>query len=136
MPVAPDLPEKYYLDNFHFVLSHVAHLYADIINEDERTFYDDFIGLSETAKCLYVRLLSRRGDWFRRDKLAYAEIPDITAAAVELQSQRFLEIYDLQSGGLPQEDDWLNLFTRQELATAIQTSIGQKVPRRCASKSC
>lgn len=128
MPVAPDLPEKYYLDNFYFVLNHVAQLYADIINEDERTFYDDFIALSESAQCLYARLLSRRGDWFRRDKLAYAEIPDITAAAVELQSQRFLEIYDLQSGGLPQEDDWLNLFTRQELATAIQTSTGQKVP--------
>ncbi len=39
MPVAPDLPEKYYLDNFYFVLNHVAQLYADIINEDERTFY-------------------------------------------------------------------------------------------------
>ena len=128
MPVAPDLPEKYYLDNFHFVLDHVVQLYADIISENERIFYDDFMGLSESAQCLYVRLLSRRGDWFRRDKLAYAEIPDITAAAVELQSQRFLEIYDLQSGGLPQEDDWLNLFTRQELATAIQTSTGQKVP--------
>ena len=128
MPVAPDLPEKYYLDNFHFVLDHVVQLYADIISENERIFYEDFMGLSESAQCLYVRLLSRRGDWFRRDKLAYAEIPDITAAAVELQSQRFLEIYDLQSGGLPQEDDWLNLFTRQELATAIQTSTGQKVP--------
>ena len=127
MPVAPDLPEKYYLDNFNFVLNHVAQLYADIINEDERTFYDDFMGLSESAQCLYVRLLSRRGDWFRRDKIAYAEISDTDAAAAELQSQRFLEIYDLQSGGLPQEDDWLNLFTRQELATAIQTSTGQKV---------
>ncbi len=128
MPVAPDLPEKYYLDNFHFVLDHVVQLYADIISETERIFYDDFMGLSESAQCLYVRLLSRRGDWFRRDKIAYAEISDTDAAAAELQSQRFLEIYDLQSGELPQEDHWLNLFTRQELAAALHISTGQKVP--------
>ncbi len=61
-PSGVELPPKYYLDNFRFVLDHVQALYADILTAQESAFADDFNALSEDAQCLYVRLLSRRGD--------------------------------------------------------------------------
>jgi len=127
MSAAPDLPEKYYLDNFIYLLNHVAQLYADILNESERAFFDDFLSLSEDAQALYVRLLSRRGDWFRRDKIIYSEISDIDGAADELTSHRFIQIYSIGSGVIPDETDWLNLYTRPELASAIQAQADQKI---------
>ena len=126
MSVAPDLPEKYYLDNFIYLLNHVSQLYADILNESERAFFDDFLSLSEDAQSLYVRLLSRRGDWFRRDKIIYSEISDIDGAAGELTSHRFIQIYSIGLGMIPDETDWLNLYTRPELASAIQAQADQK----------
>ena len=118
-PSGVELPPKYYLDNFRFVLDHVRALYEDILTAQESAFADDFNALSEDAQCLYVRLLSRRGDWFRTDKLNYSEISDINAAADELAAEEFLEIFDSGAEAVQQDAAALGLFTRPEVASCL-----------------
>lgn len=79
-----ELAPDYYLQHFQGLIEHVQQLYADILSADELGFIKDFGQLSHGAACLLVRLLCRNGDWFRLDKLSYAEIPDIQVAANEL----------------------------------------------------
>lgn len=82
MPVSqrPDLPPHYYRDNFLQLCDTVQERYADLLLEPERALLQDFRRLPFAAQCLYVRLVSRVGPWFRVDKLAYPEIGDLTAA--------------------------------------------------------
>ncbi|MDF1762332.1 MAG: VRR-NUC domain-containing protein [Oleibacter sp.] len=137
-----ELPPFYYLDNFKQLIDQVAFLYSDILDSDELAFIQDFRALSHSSQCLYVRLLSRRGDWFRRDKLHYSEIPDLDSALEQLQRERFISIYGLNDRTLhagPIENsssgrnsidatsalsseqliihssEWLRLFTKPEL---------------------
>ncbi|MEK9713134.1 MAG: VRR-NUC domain-containing protein, partial [Thalassolituus sp.] len=120
-----DLAVTYYLDNFESLLSEVYALYGDLLSDEEVSFYRDFKALSEPARCLYVRMLSRKGDWFRSDKLSYSEIPDINAAATELERSRFIEIFSLQSKmPFPENTEYaitcLALFTKPELLAALK----------------
>ncbi|MBA7484790.1 Fanconi-associated nuclease 1 [subsurface metagenome] len=106
----PELPEGYYLDNFIRVLDAAGTLYADLLAPEERAFAEDFRRFSLDARRLYVRLMTRKGPLFRSDKLAYAEIQNISEAARELEKASFLGI-DL---------DWeipecLALVTRTEM---------------------
>ena len=116
----PELPTKYYLDNFHCLLRQVADLYADLLTPSELEFYEDFTDLSEDAQCLYVRLVSRRGDWFREDKLNYPEIENLAAAAEELAEARFMSVRHTQKPDPDEIAEWLPLFTRPELADCVR----------------
>jgi len=88
----PDLPEGYYLANVKELLGFVENAYDDLLSEDERSFAIDFSQLTEPAARLYVRLLLRSKMVFRSDKLNYPEIPDMRAAATELEAAGFLDI--------------------------------------------
>ena len=106
----PELPQGYYLDNFTRVLDAAGTLYADLLAPEERAFAENFRRFSLDARRLYVRLITRKGPLFRSDKLAYAEIQNISGAARELEKALFLGI-DL---------DWeipgcLALVTRTEM---------------------
>lgn len=118
--VTPELPATYYLDNFCHLLSQVRDLYDDLLSDDERSFCRDFFQLSTAAQCLYVRLLGRRGDWFRSDRLEYREIDDIPAALRELASQRFIQLV-LPTSELARTTchEWVSLFTRPELVAVL-----------------
>jgi hypothetical protein len=80
----PDIAADYYLTNFQFLADWVLQHYADLLNADERYFLDCFQQLSRDGQCLLVRLSSRKGPLFRRDKLRYSEINPIEQAAAEL----------------------------------------------------
>lgn len=80
----PDIAADYYLTNFHFLVDWVLQHYADLLSADERYFLDCFQQLSRDSQCLLVRLSSRKGPLFRRDKLRYSEINSIEQAAAEL----------------------------------------------------
>ncbi|WP_407330500.1 VRR-NUC domain-containing protein [Enterovibrio sp. 27052020O] len=86
----PVLSAHYYLDNFHSIINIVATRYDDLLTKTEQEWLLTFSSLSLDAKLLTVRLLSRKGCWFRRDKLHYDEINDIDTAIHELVNQSFV----------------------------------------------
>lgn len=103
------LPEKYYLDYFNYVLDFVERQYDHILDQPEHLFYQAFRNLSEPAQCLYLRFSNRKGDYFRINKINYAEIPNVHEAKEELLNQSFIQINE--SGDISQ----FKLFTKQEL---------------------
>ncbi|MFY0991843.1 VRR-NUC domain-containing protein [Halomonas sp. C05BenzN] len=74
----------YYLVNFRFVLAWVAERHGDLLNASERAFMADFEALPPASRALLVRMVMRKGEHFRRSRLAYAEIGDSAAALAPL----------------------------------------------------
>lgn len=81
----------YYLHNFQRALDWIAERYGDLLDEPEQAFLARFAQLPQPSRALMVRLLMRRGPWFRADKLAYEEIPDIAGAAAPLLALGWLD---------------------------------------------
>ncbi|WP_373331155.1 hypothetical protein [Salmonirosea aquatica] len=128
----PDLPPKYYLDNFRYVLDFVKKLYATLLNDSERSFLDSFDALSEDAQCLFVRFSNRRGAFFKVNSLAYAELGDIPAALTELIEAGFVESLSADHAG--RADEVVDLFTKPELLLLTQ-ALAPIVPPPKASAS-
>ncbi|MEQ6165753.1 VRR-NUC domain-containing protein [Ekhidna sp. MALMAid0563] len=108
------LPEKYYLDYFNYVLEFVERQYDHILDKPEYLFYQEFRDLSEQAQCLYLRFSNRQGNYFRINKIAYAEIPDVHDAKEELLYQGFIQVNESN------DPDQFRLFTRQELISLYE----------------
>jgi hypothetical protein len=68
------LEPLYYQGNFETLCATVQAQYEDLLNEREQCFYHLYRTAPLPARCLYVRLLSRRGPYFRREQLNYPEI--------------------------------------------------------------
>jgi len=88
----PDLPEDYYLDNVITLFEHVESLYADILEQQQLDFLQQFSVLPENAKKLYIRLLNRTHQRFRLGKLHYPEIPMMEQAIKTLENSGFLRV--------------------------------------------
>jgi hypothetical protein len=86
-----DLPPKYYLEYFNYVLDFVQEKYRHILNEKEWRFLRKYYCLSEDAQCLFIRFSNRRGLFFRVNKLSYSELSDIPALLNELLEREFIE---------------------------------------------
>jgi VRR-NUC domain len=118
-----ELPPKYYLEYFTFLLDFVQRLYGHILNDDELAFIQQFTMLSADAQCLYVRFSNRAGLFFRTDKLVYHEITDISAALYELTDKGFIEPLDHSHQhfapaivNLFTKDEWLKLAPPTDLS--------------------
>lgn len=74
----------YYLHNFRQVLGWVGQRYADLLDHHEQGFIDAFAGLPTASQALLVRMVMRKGELFRSDKLEYAEIGDTHNALAPL----------------------------------------------------
>ncbi len=85
------LPADYYLDNFRQLLDFVAERYWPLLNAREQGFHRRLTGMPREAQMLYVRLLSRRGEYFLQRKLTYPEIGNVPAAADILACNQLLE---------------------------------------------
>lgn len=81
----------YYLHNFVRALDWLRTRYADVLGAPEQDFFARFAQLPEPAQALLVRLVMRRGPWFRAGKLAYEEIGDIDTAAAPLLALGWLD---------------------------------------------
>jgi hypothetical protein len=81
----------YYLHNFQRALDWIAERYGDLLDAAEQEFLARFAQLPQPSRALMVRLLMRRGPWFRAGKLAYEEIPDIAEAAHPLLALGWLD---------------------------------------------
>ncbi|WAB95949.1 VRR-NUC domain-containing protein [Pseudomonas putida] len=76
----------YYLHNFRQVLLWVEHRYADLLDTQELAFIQAFARIEEPAQALLVRMVMRKGELFRSDRLDYAEIGDSSVALQPLQA--------------------------------------------------
>ena len=76
----------YYLHNFRQVLQWVEHRYADLLDAQELAFLQAFTALEQPAQALMVRMVMRKGELFRSDRLDYAEIGDTVRALQPLQA--------------------------------------------------
>ncbi len=103
------LPPKYYLDYFQYLLDFVQKGSAHLIGDPEQNFIASWDSLSEDGKCLLVRMLNRKGDFFRLDKFSYEEITNIPQAADELRAN------ELITSDLTLDPIIFNLFTKAEL---------------------
>jgi len=83
MPDAVD-HRYYYLDNFQQVLDWIAQRYDDLLSVEERDFIATFPGLPLASRALFVRMMMRRGEFFRASKLDYPEIGEPLQAAAAL----------------------------------------------------
>jgi len=83
------MEEPYYLLNFQCVLQDVGSRYGDLLTPEERGRLEAFHALPAQARRLYVRMLTRRGPWFRRESLLYAEIDDLPGALEALVASGF-----------------------------------------------
>lgn len=88
----PPMPPDYYLRNFCYLLEQVVGQYADLLLPEELEFCQRFQGLGADSQKLLVRLLTRKGDLFRANRLRYSEIVGIAAAAEELAAAGLVEI--------------------------------------------
>ncbi|MDF0729534.1 VRR-NUC domain-containing protein [Pseudomonas entomophila] len=70
----------YYLHNFRQVLAWVEQRYADLLDPEALGFVQAFASLPQPSQALLVRMVMRKGELFRSDRLAYTEIGDTVAA--------------------------------------------------------
>ncbi len=112
------LPPHYYLHNFRFVMDWVADQHGDLLNAEESAFIRHFHQLEQDSQCLLVRMLSRKGAWFRADKLRYAEINNPAQAAEQLIQ------YGLVTPDAPLSiAELANLVTKPELLSLFAESL-------------
>lgn len=113
-----ELAPDYYLDNFNKLTQHTVDWYSDFLTEQEQQWLTTFSALSHDAQCLLVRLFSRKGHWFRSDKLAYQEIGDISATLKELNQHGLIALNSTISNRQLAE----MLLTKVELCSLFSVS--------------
>lgn len=112
---AAAVSERYYLDNFHTLMAHVAAVYDDLLEEDEKQYYRRFTDASEPAQRLFARLMTRKGPRVRYDRLDYPEIGDIADALDELSEAGLARsVFNAEPA------QWLALLTRAELLGVLE----------------
>ncbi len=115
-PLAP----RYYRDNFLTLCATVEDRYGDLLSPAERDWLERFRSqLGEAAQCLYVRLVSRVGPWFRVSRLNYPEIGRLDSPLAELAETGLLD----EARELP-VPELGRLFTRADLLAAFQPLRG------------
>jgi hypothetical protein len=106
-PLAP----RYYLSNFEQLCATVEAQYGDVLAERELHCLRQFESASLDARCLFVRLVSRRGPLFRVESLDYPELDDLAGAVAENLS---LGLFDEPAA--PAVADLMAMLRRSELA--------------------
>ncbi len=119
----------YYVENFEKILGTVLECYRDLLVPAELAFLDRYHALSQPARCLWLRLLSRKGPLFRQDRLCYGEVPDLAGAVLELSAATLLD-------QAPEAEplDLLRLLLRSELDELARELGGPEVTRRTKSE--
>ena len=105
-----ELAPHYYRDNFLALCATVEAQYADLLAPGELLFLQRFRDLPFAAQCLYVRLVSRVGPWFRESRLVYPELGAIAPLVDSLLAAGLAQL----AGALPVADLGA-MYTRPEL---------------------
>jgi hypothetical protein len=112
--VGAELAPHYYRDNFLRLCDTVEAQYADLLQPGEQALLDEFRALDFRAQCLYLRLVSRVGPWFRESRLDYPELGEAGPVLDTLLDQAWV----MSAEGLAVEELG-RLYTRAELLAAF-----------------
>lgn len=115
----------YYLHNFQRALTWVGDRYADLLDDAERRFMAEFPVLPQASQALMVRMLMRRGPWFRASRLTYEEIGAAEAAAGPL-----LQLGWLDAQAPMTLDELFGLHTKPELNRMFAQVPAKFAPRK------
>lgn len=118
-----ELPQDYYLANFHALASFVLQTYQDLLSEAETAWYASICEAPVEAQRLYIRLLTRKGSVFRLGKLHYPEAGCLNEASDALSSRA------LASREPPSLELLVSLFTKPELIRHLQLNAFKSLPR-------
>jgi hypothetical protein len=80
----------YYLANFKRVLDWLTSRYSDLLDSEERDFIRRFKQTDRASQALLVRMIMRKGQWFRESRLQYPEIGVSREAAAPLLAHGWL----------------------------------------------
>lgn len=108
-------PKHYYADNLCTLIRRVLTLYADILQPAELAIANDILGFDLEAQRLIARLVTRKGNFFRRATLDYPEITDVDTTLQSLVRYGFVDFgnrEDLQS--------IVNLFAKPSLVHSFR----------------
>ncbi|WP_192036091.1 VRR-NUC domain-containing protein [Halomonas sp. YLGW01] len=109
-PVTASLDDpRYYLTNFRFVLDWVVARYADLLSDEEHATLARLQALPAASLALLTRMVMRKGQRFRLQRLRYAEIGEPRAA-----------LAPLIDAGLVDDAPRLDLAALFELATLAE----------------
>ncbi|MEP5763934.1 MAG: VRR-NUC domain-containing protein [Halieaceae bacterium] len=137
MPLSEvELDPLYYLHNFEQLCATVYRQYQDLLQPAELEFYRRFEVAEQSARGLFVRLVSRRGELFRREQLDYPELGvlddaiDAGAAAALLATEENPDPEALLT--LLRKDELLALFGER---TPIRASMRKAELVACLQES-
>ncbi|WP_428774845.1 VRR-NUC domain-containing protein [Vibrio sp.] len=92
MQPSPTLAPDYYLNNFVTLVQHAHQWYSDLLTDSEHQWLERFAQLDHPSQCLLVRMLARKGCWFRSDKLSYSEIGPPELVLQNLHRHGFVQL--------------------------------------------
>ncbi|CAH9131498.1 unnamed protein product [Cuscuta epithymum] len=69
-----------YQHNLQVLLKEVLEAYHHLFLDEEKTFLEGFLSLSDDSQRLFARLYTRKGPWFRMCNTSYAEVSDCNEA--------------------------------------------------------
>jgi hypothetical protein len=118
----PQLPTDYYLRNFELLVTTVLRRHHPLLRAEEIQFAESFLSQGDDARKLLVRLLCRRGPWFRSAELRYGEIVDIPRAIHALIEAEL--VVDASAAELA---DLLELLRKDEIL-ALARSFDRVIP--------
>ena len=88
---------------------------GDLLRPGERELTERFLALPVQARRLYVRMLTRKGPWFRLEGLRYLEIPDLGEALAGLRGAGFAAAREAAA-----PEDLLPLARKEEILGLLQ----------------
>lgn len=123
-PPLPKLPPHrfYYLHNFQRALDWLGQRYGDLLSAEEQQFICGFARLPQASQALLVRMIMRRGPWFRAGKLVYEEIPQVAEAASALRLLGWIDDDQPMSAA-----ELFGLHTKPELLQILKNVPGGPV---------
>ncbi|BCB60739.1 Fanconi-associated nuclease [Halomonas sp. A020] len=108
----------YYLANFRFVVAWVQARHGDLLSADEHHALEQWLQLPRASQALLVRMVMRKGELFRLDKLSYTEIGDTHQALLPL-----LALGWVSDAPLLTIDELFRLLRLSELRDALRASV-------------
>ena len=112
-----ELHPLYYQDNFEQLCVTVWEQYEDLLEQREKEFYDRYHSLEAPARCLYIRLVSRRGPLFRNEQLNYPELGELEAVIAQLVTVGLLQLVESPAPELLlqvlRKDELLHIYSAQ-----------------------
>ncbi len=106
--------------------------YQQILLANESKFIKQFKALSEDGRCLFLRMVLRRGVYFKKKTLVYKEILDLDAAIVELNRKKFAK--QIKAKSKEELSDLMPLFIKKELIEFAER-LDLNIPSKSAKKN-